>query len=360
MDATMRTVLLCVTVVLQLGLSLGPLFTEEYRSRPLATGAFAALACVPAVCSWWVLRQRPLPAAVTAGGTAVVLAAAFCATAAVDPGRRFQAPDWSFGLVQWHLLLLLLDRIRLLVAVLAAHLTASMGTFLVAGPPDRAAIGAACTVAFGAVSVQAAVIVISRLLRRRSREALAVADEHDRLELRVLTARQWEQHQRTLFAGQLGTTLPLLAGLADGALDPRDEDTRRRCALAATQLRRLFAENDETPDPLVHEMTACVDVAERRGVNVSFAVSGAPVTVPAQVRRRLTGPVATALSAARGRARVSVLRTGEAVRIAVVTDTDTDTDSGPRPEAVTTADGRVEVVSDHYGDFLRLEALWRR
>ncbi|MBA0050056.1 hypothetical protein E0L36_03815 [Streptomyces sp. AJS327] len=354
MDATLRVVLLCVTVVLQLGLSLDPLLTEEYRSPALAAGAFAALLCVPVVCSWWVLRRRPPPPAVVTAGTVVVLGAACCATAAIDPARQFQAPDWSFGLVQWHLLLLLLDRVRTLVVVLTAHLAASVGAFLTLGDPDRFAIGAACTVAFGTASVQAAVIVISRLLRHRSREALAAAEEHDRLALRVLTARHLEQRQRTLFAGRLGATLPLLAGLADGALDPRDEDTRRRCALAATQLRRLFAENDETADPLVHELSACVDVAERRGVDVSFAVSGEPVAVPPRVRRQLTGPVAAALSAARGRARVSVLSTGEDVRIAVLTDAGT----GPRPGVVTTAGGPVEVASDHYGDFLRLEVRW--
>jgi hypothetical protein len=49
--------------------------------------------------------------------------------------------------------------------------------------------------------------------------------------------------------------------------------------LAATQLRRLFAENDDVPDPLVHELSACIDVAERRGLAVSLAVSGETVLV---------------------------------------------------------------------------------
>ncbi|NED29189.1 hypothetical protein G3I37_30580, partial [Streptomyces anulatus] len=118
------------------------------------------------------------------------------------------------------------------------------------------------------------------------------------------------------------------------------------------QLRRLFAENDEVPDPLVHEVAACVDAAERRGVDVSFAVSGAAMPVPSQVRRELTGPVITGLSAARGRARVSVLRTDEEVRIAVVADA--------RADVVTASTGRVVVECGVHGEYLRLEARWRK
>ncbi|MFB6505022.1 MULTISPECIES: hypothetical protein [unclassified Streptomyces] len=348
--ATMRIILVCATGVLQFGLSLHPLLAQEYRYRWLAVTAFVALACVTAVCCGWVLRRRPLPFALVTAGTAVVLAASFCAGVAVEPERRFQAPDWSFGLVGWHLLLLLLDRPRVLVTALAAHLVTSTGLFLSAGVPDRAAAGAAGAAAFGAVDVQLAVVVITRVLHRQSREAAAVAEEQDRLVARMVAAQQWERGRRSVFAGQLGATLPLLAGLADGELDPRDDDTRRRCALAATQLRRLFAENDDVPDPLVHEVTACVDAAEQRGVDVSFAISGAVVPVPPQVRRELTGPVVAALSAARSRARVSVLRTAEEVRVAVVADACAD--------VVIASTGRVGVEYGVYGEYLRLEARW--
>ncbi|MFF8691297.1 hypothetical protein ACF08W_03730 [Streptomyces sp. NPDC015144] len=347
--ATTRIILVCATGILQFGLSLHPLLTQEYRHRWLAMAAFIALACVTAVCCGWVLRRKPLP---VAGGTAVVLAASFGAFSALAPDQRFQASDWSFGLVGWHLLLLLLDRVRVLITVLAAHLVTSMGLFLSAGVPDRATLGAAGAAAFGAVNVQLAVVVITQVLRRQTHEAMAVAEQKDRLEIRVLTAQRWEQGQRIAFADQLGSTLSLLAGLADGELDPRDSDTQRRCALAATQLRRLFAENDDVPDPLVHEVGACVDAAERRGVDVSFAISGAAVPVPSQVRHELTGPVVTALSAARIRARVSMLRTDAEVRIAVVADAGA--------ELVVESTGRVGVECDVYGEYVRLEARWRK
>jgi hypothetical protein len=351
--ATMRVALWCVTALLLVGLSLRPLLAQHYRYHWLAVTAFVALAGVTAVSSGWVLRRRRVPGALTAVGTAVALAAGYCATSAVGAGEHFGAADWSFGLVEWYLLLLLLDRVAVLLAALAAHLALSVALFLAAGQPDRVDIGAVGIVVLGGATVQLAVVVIARALARATRRTSAAIAERDRMRTRLLMAEGWERGQRNDFAGQLGLTLPLLAELADGLADPRDPETRLRCALAATQLRRLFAENDESPDPLVHEITACVDIAERRGVVVSLAVSGTTVAVPAAVRHELTGPVVAALSAARNRARVSVLRTVEEVRVAVVTDADGAGDAPPGA-----AD--VEVEYGGYGQDRRMEARWRR
>ncbi|MCX4473051.1 hypothetical protein OOK41_22525 [Micromonospora sp. NBC_01655] len=347
----MRIALLCVVSVVQFGLCVRPLVEYAYQPRWVAVAAFTVLALVTATCGVWVVRRMPIPAAVVVIGTVATLAASAGATHVLPPGGHFGTPDWSFGLVGWHLLLLLLERVPVLLTALAVHLTASLGQFLLAGVPDRAEIGAAGIVAFGTASIQLAVVPLSRMLHRRSRQAMSVTAERDRLITRVMSAEQWEREQRTVFAGQLGVTLPLLADLADGVLDPRDDDTRRRCCLAATQLRRLFAENDEVPDPLVHEVTACADEAERRGVEVSLAVSGAAVAVPSDVRRELTSPVVATLAAARSYARVSVLRTHEDVRVAVMADVGTN--------VVTATSPLVEIDCDTYGECVRMEARWR-
>ncbi|WP_447002631.1 hypothetical protein ACRAKI_23310 [Saccharothrix isguenensis] len=352
--ATMRIALLSIVGVVQFGLCLGPLVghAPQYRPEWVAVAAFTALAAVTATCGAWVVRRKPLPPVVAVVGTVVVLVASVGVAAALPPDGFFHPPHWSFGLVGWHLMLLLLDRVAVLLTALAAHMAASVAQFLVAGMPERTEVGAAGAVALGTVSVQLAVLMITELLRRSTRQAMEVAAERDRMVTRVAMAEQWEQGQRDIFAGQLGVTLPLLADMADGVLDPRDDETRRRSALAATQLRRLFAENDDVPDPLVHEVAACVDVAERRGVEVSLAVSGTSTPVPADVRRELTGPVVTALSAARARARVSVLRTDEEVRVAVVTDAAAEVAAASSP--------RVEVDCGTYGGHVRMEARWRR
>ncbi|MCC8250644.1 hypothetical protein [Saccharothrix luteola] len=346
--AGVRLILLGVTAVLQVSLGFGALLT--YPHHPAARVTFAVFVSVTLLCAVWVVRRQPPPRAVVVGGVVAVMAASALATAVLPAYAIFGPAHWSWGQVGWSLLLLLLDRVPALLAAQAAHVVLGVGQWLLAGTPDRADIGNAGVVVLSATSLQLGALVMTRFMLRNASQAVEVAAERERAATRAALAEQWEQDLRAGFAGQLGATLPLLADLADGVLDPRADETRRRCALAATQLRRLFAENDDVPDPLVHEVTACVHVAERRGVAVSLAVSGAPVPVPTDVRRQLTGPLAEALSAARERARVSLLRTGGEVRVAVVSDAEVE---------VGTATGPVEVESGTYGRHTRMEARWR-
>ena len=57
---------------------------------------------------------------------------------------------------------------------------------------------------------------------------------------------------------------------------PTTRTVQRRCALAAARLRRLIAESDDVPDPLLHELRACVDLAERNGLPVDLVAVGDP------------------------------------------------------------------------------------
>ncbi|WP_328616689.1 hypothetical protein OHS18_09495 [Amycolatopsis sp. NBC_00355] len=351
--AAVRIAVLGVAAIVQIGLCLAPLLRHHAAYHPAfaADLAFGAFAAVTATAAFWLLRRRPLPRTLAAAGTVVVLAASSAATAAVPADAFFREPHWSFGLVGWLLLLLLSDRPPLLVAALGVHAAVSVGQFLLAGTPARTELGEAAIVLFAVTAFQLAIGGLIRLLDQRTGEAAIAAAERERLETRAALAGQAGRDLRAGFAEQLGATLPLLAGLADGTLDPRGDAARTRCALAAAQLRRLFAENDDVPDPLVHEVTACLDVAERRGVAVTLAVSGDPVDVPPALRRDLTGPVLAALTTARTRARVSVLRTPDLVRVAVVADTTGDTPGFPGAADV--------VVTSHTQDGQTwMEARW--
>ncbi|GAA1277641.1 hypothetical protein [Saccharothrix xinjiangensis] len=360
-----RAVLLAVAAVIQPGLGLAPLLDHDHH--PAAWAAYVLFALVTLVCAVWVLRREPLPGPVVAGGVVAVFAASATATWALPPDDHFGPAHWSFGLVGWQLLLLLADRVGPLLAALSAHVAVSVAQWVSAGAPDRVEVGGAGVVLLGVTSFQVGTLVIMRVLARAGRQAARMAAEQERATTRAAVAEQWEQDLRARFAGRLGTTLPLLADLADGVLDPRDEETRLRCALAATQLRRLFAEHDDVPDPLVHEVAACAHVAEQRGVVVSLAVSGVAVPVPAEVRRAVTAPVELALAAARTRARVSLLRTDGEVRVAVISDAVIPGAVLPDaviPDAVIpghegTAPGSVEVETGTYGGQTRMEVRWR-
>ncbi|SEF38211.1 hypothetical protein SAMN05421837_11945 [Amycolatopsis pretoriensis] len=349
--AAIRIVLLGVTGTIQLGLSLPPLLRHQAAYRPpLAPDlAYGFLAAVLGLCAFWILRRKPLPTAVAMAGTAGVLVASAAATGALPADSFFREPHWSFGLVGWHLLVLLADRTPALLAALGLHVGASVVQFLLDGTPTRTELGDAAIVLFAVTTFQLAIIGLIRLLDRRASDAAAAAAERERLATRAALAAQAGRDLRAGFAEQLGATLPLLAGLADGTVDPGTADARARCALAAAQLRRLFAENDDVPDPLVHEVSAGLDVAERRGVAVTLAVSGDVVDVPAEVRRELAAPVFTALAAARTRARVSVLRTPELVRVAVFAD----------GAAEVTGSAAVGVTSQSRDGQTWMEARWR-
>ncbi|KZB88607.1 hypothetical protein [Amycolatopsis regifaucium] len=340
-----RIAILGITVVIQVGLSLPRVTGAESRA------AFVALGIVLLVASWWVLRGKPVPWQAGMIGTVVALTASAVASWAVPPGELFGERHWVFGLVGWHLLVLLLDRPVAAVAALGAQLVLDVVRLVTAAPADRAEISGVVIGGLSVITFQLATLALVRVVYRRAGEAAEASAERDRLLHRKALAEQREADQRSRFAGQLGTTLPLLAGLADRTLDPRDEAVQRRCALAATQLRRLFAENDDVPDPLVHEVSACVDLAERRGLTVALAVSGEPAPVPTAVRRELTGPLMTALVAARSQARVSVLRTGEEIRVAVITDGE--------PGPLVNGSGVVDVEWHALGERSWMEAKWR-
>src|SRR6266511_3617252 len=147
------------------------------------------------------------------------------------------------------------------------------------------------------------------------------------------TAEEVHRMRQRRFQALQHTTAHILAALADGRALPSDPSVQRSCAMEAARLRRLFAETDDLPDPLVHELEACADVAERRGVAVDLAVIGSLPGVPVNVRRALAEPPIELLSAAKTSARITVAGLGDQVVIGVVADADlARVDSGHGPD----------------------------
>jgi CHAD domain-containing protein len=113
----------------------------------------------------------------------------------------------------------------------------------------------------------------------------------------------------------------ILAGLAAGTVDLADVRTQQQLRVAVARLRRLIVETDDVPNPLLHELRACADVAERRGVAIDLqAPAGTIPALPIEVRRTLTEPVIQVLAATRTQARVTVVATPSDVAVAVFGD----------------------------------------
>ncbi|MCK1816993.1 hypothetical protein MTQ13_22395 [Streptomyces sp. XM4011] len=221
----------------------------------------------------------------------------------------------------WPAVLLLPDRGRpALLCGAVAHLVHAGAHLWPAGAPDHRTTDGLVLGALTLLTVQLGCAALGLLLRARLAAARDRAARRQHAHRRALIAARLRSDRLARRAALSRTTVPLLSALADGRLDIADPDVRHRCAVEAARLRRLFAEHDNSGDPLVHEVLACAEGAERRGASVALAVRGAPVPLPRPVRRALTEPALLALALTRRTARVTVVRDPREVRIAVVTD----------------------------------------
>ena len=227
------------------------------------------------------------------------------------------------------MLLLLRRPLAELLVFLAAD-AAVVGMVLAAGGMSRAEAASFVTVLYASASIQLAVVVATRVLdgtaRRAVRTSVARADAaaRQRLAERVHAARQ----DRYRAIGE--DTRSLLLALAEGRAGPEDPAVRTGCAVAAARLRRLFAESDDVPDPLVHELRACADIAERRAVRVDVEAIGRLPELPGATRRALGEVAIDVLARARGHARITLSAEDGGVAVAIVADVADRTPPGPR------------------------------
>jgi hypothetical protein len=304
-----------------------------YRPATVELVAFAIITAVLAGTGLFLWRERRfgrwrwflLAAVSVASGLALV---------GIPPALLTTSAEWSFGVVCWAGLLLLVDYgFATVAAFLAAHVVFRIGLVAANGAVDRASLAGVAVFAAGFLGCQLAIAFATTLLRRTATTVARAAGEEAELRIEEAIAEQLHHDRRERYAGL--DTVPLLTELAAGLLDPADERVRLRCAVEAGRMRRLIAEGDDAPDPLVHELRACVDAAERRGVAVYLGTSGVRPDPPRSIRRALTEPVLALLASAESEARVTVLGSATTVTVSVVTDGRPPTISVPEPITIT-------------------------
>ncbi|MGP3969019.1 hypothetical protein [Streptomyces sp. 6N223] len=319
-----RTGALLILATLHIGLALPGLLSNlgDYRHPWVQVAAFALMTLVLAGSFVLGIDGRPWPR----GWVPTALACAFAASVAANsqlPAEDYfvDTSHWSFQIAGWFAVVLLGHRGPVASSVfISCHLAVTVAQLLAVEVPSRpVAVGAAVS-ALSASLFQLTISTGAKLLIDSSAAVGEALEVQERVGTRIAVATQIHADQRRRYAELNSTVLPLLTGLADGSLDPEDEEVRRACALEAARLRRLFAESDYSFDPLVHEMRACIDVAERNGTAVQLAVRGAPLDLPLPLRRALIDPVIAALAAAQRTARVTVVRGEDQVRVGVVVD----------------------------------------
>jgi hypothetical protein len=287
---------------------------------------------------------------------ALLLATYLVCTMALPAGAVFTVDNWYFNMIGWFGVLLLFDRpLGWFLIFLLAYVAITAAHPLLHGGFGRADLVGLTITTVSVGGFQTLTASAALALRRVASSAAAAAEEAERTRTGRAVARRTHSDRRRRYREVAATAGPLLSGLANGSLDPANGEVVRACALEAARMRRLFAENDERGDRLLHEVRACVDVAERRGVPVDVVSQGNWPELPREVRRALTdGPmrILSAALPAAGPARVTVIGTPNAVSVSVLARTDTRT-----TEIAETNSVRTTSISE--GDTTWVEATWR-
>ncbi|WP_210586902.1 hypothetical protein [Streptomyces sp. GESEQ-35] len=296
-----------------------------YEPRAAAAGSWLALTVILTVGSILLLRSA-LSGHTARWLTGAALVTGVVATATYPAGAMISDVSWAWNTVGWFGVLLLVQRpLWELVALLCANTAVTVGFLAAHDALDHVMVARLLAVTYTTAGVQLTLAYLARQLNDGAREATEIAaGQAERLARATADETVHAERQRR-YEYLRSRVEPLLRGLAEHQLDPGDTVVRRRAAVEAARLRRLFVETDDTPHPLLHELRACADVAERRGVSVAVLSYGDLPDLPASVRRELAEGALLVLATAATRARVTVVTTPEDVVVSVVADAPPET-----------------------------------
>jgi len=344
---------------------------SHYRSPVVSAVAWGVVSALNVMGAVSMLgegaRARPYLPIVGVPLLLACTAAVFANSQADTPGTGagvFSPTNWAWATFGWQAVLLLWRWPLLwLLAALAANMVVCLATAYATGLLDRVSLSRMVVVFWGTASIQLAVAGgATALVRLSERAARAGAERAELLAARQAADEVHADRQRRYRA--IGRAVrQLLAGLASGELDPADGRVQDRCAVEASRLRRLIAEHDDAPSPLLHELRACADVAERRDVAVTLETAGVVPPLPVQVRRALTEAPIHVLAAARSHARVTVVSMADPpeVEVSVVADAEADDAYGGAGGSDSGRAHGVEVMwsSEGEGEGRWVRAQWR-
>ncbi|MFD7029270.1 hypothetical protein ACFWAR_14670 [Streptomyces sp. NPDC059917] len=293
---------------------------DVYRPLWMQLLAYGLLLAIAVVEGAFTLRRRSWGAE-RWFGVVLALGASVLSCASLPAGTPTTAADWAFGTVGWIGVVLLLDRPMVeLVLFLGAHEAITAVNLALSGPVTEGAVLNFVTGSLGTIGFPLACGVAATALRRTAHEAEAARRRTEHIRHSERIAARTAQALQDSYAGLLGSAGPLLRGLADGTLDSNDPDVQRECWTEAARMRRLFAETDDVPNQLVHELHEYADAAERRRVRAEVIAHGTPVDPPPEVRLALGSFPLPALAKARSWANVTVVFAPEFVSVQVVGD----------------------------------------
>ena len=311
-----------IVVVILLGLVLPHLLADRALYRPAWTWPawFAVLLAIALTDAVLVARRRSWGAA-RWPAAAAVLAVSVWATALLPPAALVGPAHQTLGSVGWFGVLLFADRgVGHVLGFLAAHVGLTVGQLATVGRLDASTLVQLAVVVAATGGFQMTTGAAGAALTRVAATATDAVRRKAETVTAEAVARRLHLDREERYAALRESVLPLLRGVRDGSLSPAAPDVQRRAAVEAARLRRLFAEDGDVRDPLAAELTALVDLVERRGADVRFSVRGQRPVPPPAACRELVDEVGTALLAVRRSARVTLSAAGDGVAVSVVAD----------------------------------------
>ena len=291
----------------------------DYRSFAFQGAMWLVMAL--AITAGSVLVLRRAPGWRLAWAVALIALAASTAAAVASPAGQMLAVNWAWGSAGWTgVLVLLRRRFAELAWFLAAEALATLGVQLWDGVTRIELAGFVAVLAWSTGAQVAVAAGVRAMELAAGRAAAAARSEHAARE-RAAIAELIRAARLARWVALQESAAPLVAELAAGTADPGDAQVRLRCAVQAARLRRLLAEGDEVPGPLVHELHASADLAERRGVAVEIETAGPLPPVPGPARRVITDAAILVLTAARSRARITLAAVAAGIAVSFVADT---------------------------------------
>lgn len=297
---------------------------SQYSQPYVMAGVWLAVTVICVVAAVLLLTDRSRTALARCLA-ALSVALGSVAAAVCPPGEAIGDANWAWNAVSLTGVLLLLHRpLRELALMLGAHAFLTGAALLADDAVDRMSAVRFLTVVCTTMGTWLLVALISHALRRTAQQVAAAAEARAQSLGALRAAQEVHSERRRRYAFLHAHAMPLLQALGEGRADPADAGVRRRAAIEASRLRRLLAETDDVPHPLLHELRACADIAERRQVDVSLVVVGQlPALLPA-LRRELTAGPLLALASATSRARVTVVASSDDVAVSVLADSPED------------------------------------
>jgi hypothetical protein len=261
--------------------------------------------------------------------------------------------DWPFTMVGWFAVLALWRRRPSeLFAFYALNVLTGAIVLVATGESSRVSVARFIALCCGISALQITVFVGARMVTAMARRGAEAEDELASTRSAHIAAEAVQAARRSRYETITGTVAHLLEGLAQGQLDLTDRSARQDVAVAVTRLRRYLVEGDEAVDQLWHELQACADAAERRGIAVDLvSPAGVIPQLPVDIRRALMEPIIAALAATASRARITVIASPDEVVAAILADGELDSAAPGLHEAV-------ESSHDAEGGLLWVQARW--